>query len=274
RSVAECTQAAEDVTVMTAQLEARPLVADAGRIAALADAISPAKVWPPREFFRAKREEQARRHARFGDTSDNLEPNLKEGPGGLRDLQTLRWMALRIFGVRGLEALVPLGQIGIDENATLEREGRLLVKLRFGLHLVAGRAEERLRFDYQKALAARLGHRGDADNLAVEQMMQQFYRSAALVQRINDRLLQRFEECLEGEGETVPLDGGFAERRGYLLARDPFWPGGDPARVFALFSAWARHADRLRGLHSATARALAESLPMLPAYTDAPPALR
>lgn len=274
RSVAECTQAAEDVTVMTALLEARPLVADAGRIAALADAISPAKVWPPREFFRAKREEQARRHARFGDTSDNLEPNLKEGPGGLRDLQTLRWMALRIFGVRGLEALVPLGQIGIDENATLEREGRLLVKLRFGLHLVAGRAEERLRFDYQKALAARLGHRGDADNLAVEQMMQQFYRSAALVQRINDRLLQRFEECLEGEGETVPLDGGFAERRGYLLARDPFWPGGDPARVFALFSAWARHADRLRGLHSATARALAESLPMLPAYTDAPPALR
>jgi [protein-PII] uridylyltransferase len=274
RSVAECTQAAEDVTVMTALLEARPLVADAGRIAALADAISPAKVWPPREFFRAKREEQARRHARFGDTSDNLEPNLKEGPGGLRDLQTLRWMALRIFGVRGLEALVPLGQIGIDENATLEREGRLLVKLRFGLHLVAGRAEERLRFDYQEALAARLGHRGDADNLAVEQMMQQFYRSAALVQRINDRLLQRFEECLEGEGETVPLDGGFAERRGYLLARDPFWPGGDPARVFALFSAWARHADRLRGLHSATARALAESLPMLPAYTDAPPALR
>jgi [protein-PII] uridylyltransferase len=273
RSLAECTAAAADVTVMTALLESRPLLASAGEIAKLNDAIAPHRVWPPREFFAAKREEQVRRHARFGDTSDNLEPNLKGGPGGLRDLQTLRWMALRIFGAHGLEALVPLGHIGIDEQASLEREARVLSKLRFGLHLVAGKAEERLRFDYQQVLAARLGHEGNDANLAVEQMMQQFYRSAAVVQRINDRLLQRFEEQLEGEGETVAIDSEFASRRGYLLARDAFWPGGDAERVFALFAAWAERGD-LRGLHSATARALAESLHALPSYETASPALR
>jgi [protein-PII] uridylyltransferase len=140
RSPAQCTEAAgADITVLTAMLEARPLHADAQDCVRLAAALAP--VWPPREYFLAKREEQRLRHARFGDTSDNLEPNLKEGPGGLRDLQTLRWMALRVQGARGLEPLVALGQLGADEFATLERERRALSRLRFGLYLVAGKRE-------------------------------------------------------------------------------------------------------------------------------------
>jgi [protein-PII] uridylyltransferase len=274
RSAAECTQAATgDITVLTALSEARPLHADARDAAALADAIDARRVWPPREYFIAKREEQRTRHARFGDTADNLEPNLKEGPGGLRDVQTLRWMALRVSGARELAQLIGLGQLGEDEYATLERERRALARLRFGLHLVAGRREERLRFDHQKTLAARLGHVDDADNLAVEQMMQGFYRSAALVLRINDRLLQRFEELLEGEAAPEPLDESFETRRGYLAASDEHWPAGDAANVFALFATWAAH-PRIRGLHSRTARALAEALPAIPAYTAASPALR
>jgi [protein-PII] uridylyltransferase len=268
RSPAQCTQAAaDDITVLTALLEARPLQADAVAVANLREAVTPQRVWPPQPYFVAKREEQRIRHARFGDTSDNLEPNLKEGPGGLRDVQTLRWMALRVLGAGDLQQLVALGQLGGDEFATLERERRALSRLRYGLHLVAGKREERLRFDYQKLLAARLGHVDDADNLAVEQMMQGFYRSAALVLRINERLLQRFEEQLEGEAQPEPLQPGFESRRGYLHAADPHWPR-DIDDVFALFATWAEFAD-LRGLHSLTARALAESLPRLPAYTEA-----
>jgi [protein-PII] uridylyltransferase len=273
RSPAQCTQAAaDDITVLTALLEARPLQADAAAVASLRDAVTPQRVWPPQPYFVAKREEQRLRHARFGDTSDNLEPNLKEGPGGLRDVQTLRWMALRVLGAGDLQQLVALGQLGADEFATLERERRALSRLRYGLHLVAGKREERLRFDYQKLLAARLGHVDNADNLAVEQMMQGFYRSAALVLRINERLLQRFEEQLEGEAQPEPLRPGFESRRGYLHAADPQWPRGIDD-VFALFATWAEFAD-LRGLHSLTARALAESLPRLPAYTDADSAQR
>ncbi|QNP40265.1 [protein-PII] uridylyltransferase [Lysobacter solisilvae (ex Woo and Kim 2020)] len=273
RSAEDCTRAAlDDVTVLTALLEARMLVADLDAAAHLANAISPALIWPARDYFAAKREEQRARHARFGDTADNLEPNIKEGPGGLRDLHTLRWVALRIIGTWDPDSLMAIGQLGADEFATLERERRVLARLRFGLHLIAGKREERLRFDYQKLLAARLGHVDNADNLAVEQMMQGFYRAAARILRIGDRLLQRFEEQLEGEGEPQPLDELFELRRGYLTARDAQWPR-DMDELFALFAAWGGN-DAVRGLHSRTARALAEALGRIPAYFEATPELR
>ena len=273
RSPAQCTEAAADQTVLTALIESRPIIADDAAQAALHAAISPDKLWPPREYFLAKIEEQRQRHARFGDTSDNLEPNLKDGPGGLRDLHTLGWLALRSFGVRELEPLIGLGHLGADEAVALDRERRALGRLRYGLHLVAGRREERLRFDHQKTLAARLGHVDHVDTLAVEQMMQGFYRSAAIVRRIGDRLFQRFEEHFDGAGEPETIDADFEMRRGYLAARDTAWLLRDPAHVFALFTTWAAH-PALRGLHSLTARTLASALHGIPAYDHAAPALR
>ncbi len=264
--------AAADITVMTALLDARLLSGDAEASQRLHAAIAPTAIWPPREYFLAKRDEWRRRHARFGHTADNLEPNLKEGPGGLRDLQTLGWMAKRVFGVDGLHALLPLGRLGSEELAALERVHQTLMRLRFGLHLVAGKAEERLRFDHQKALAARLGFHDAPGRLAVEAMMQDFYRGAALVQRIGERLLQRFEEAIEGEAVPEPLDARFEVRRNYLAARDPAWPNHDPASIFALFARWAAH-PALAGLHSQTARALAESLSLMPSFEQAPASL-
>ena len=275
RTPEECTAAAADITVMTSLIEARPVVADPAAVAALARAIAPDRAWPARDFFVAKAQEQAERHMRYGDTSDNLEPNLKDGPGGLRDLQTLGWMARRAFGTHELDPLVALGHVGADESAALGRERLALSRLRYGLHLVAGRAEERLRFDHQKALAERLGFADDARNLGVEQMMQGFYRSAAVVRRIGDRLHQRFEEHFDGAAEPEPVDGDdrFELRRGYLAARDHGWPRDDIGEVFALFATWARLGE-LRGLHTHTARALAEALDILPPYTAAGEAQR
>ena len=273
RSPAQCTEAASDQTVLTALIEWRELCADEAAQATLVEAVSPQQVWPPRDFFVAKREEQRMRHARFGDTSENLEPNIKDGPGGLRDLHTLGWMALRTFGMRELEPLIGLSHVGPDEAAALARERRALGRLRYGLHLVAGRPEERLRFDYQKTLAERLGFADDEETLGVEKMMQGFYRSAAIVRRISDRLLQRFEEQFDGEALPEPLDDAFALRRGYLAARDPAWPRTDVSQVFALFAMWAAHPE-VRGLHSRTARALAESLTRLPSFEAAGAAQR
>ncbi|WP_297829888.1 [protein-PII] uridylyltransferase [Thermomonas sp.] len=274
RSAQECTQAADaDPTVLTALVEARALAAGNDAGARLRDAIAADKVWPPRAYFEVKREEQQRRHARFGDTADNLEPNLKEGPGGLRDLQQLGWLARRCLGVKSLAGLVTLGHLGADEAAALERERRTLSRLRFGLHLVAGRREERLRFDYQKPLAARLHENDDADTLGVEKLMQSFYRSAAIVQRINERVLQRFEEYFEGHLAPVAIDADWEIRGGYLAARRDGWMRGDPARAFALFAVWAGD-PALRGLHSHTARELAEMLDAIPDYANAPEAMR
>jgi [protein-PII] uridylyltransferase len=267
RSAEECTRAAADQTVLTALIEARPLCAGNAAQQALARAVAPGLVWPTREFFLAKREELQRRHQRFGDTADNLEPDIKDGPGGLRDLNTLGWMALRAFGVSNIDALVGLGHLGLDEAAALKRERLVLARLRFGLHLVAQRAEERLRFDHQKTLAARMGFVDDAESLGVEKMMQGFYRSAAVIRRISDRLLQRFEEQFDGEASPEPVGDGFSLRRGYLSADDPAWPHGDIRSLFALFACWARTPD-VRGLHSMTARGLAEMLDEIPAYTE------
>ena len=267
RSAAQCSQAASDQTVLTALMEARPLCADAAAVRALAQSVAPALLWPARDYFLAKREELLRRHQRFGDTADNLEPDLKDGPGGLRDLNTLGWMALRTFGVGDIDALVGLGHLGLDEAVALRRERQVLARLRFGLHLEAQRAEERLRFDYQKALAARLGFGDDAESLGVEKMMQGFYRSAAVIRRISDRLLQRFEEQFDGEAAPEPLGDGFSLRRGYLAADDRHWPHGEVRQVFALFACWARSAE-VRGLHSLTARGLAEMLERIPAYAE------
>ena len=274
RSLAQCAQvAAADQSVMTALIEARPVVAASATRKALAAAIAPEAMWPAREFFLAKRAELQVRHRRFGDTADNLEPDIKDGPGGLRDLHTLGWMSLRAFGVRDIEALVGLGHVGLDEAAALKRERIVLARLRYGLHLVARRGEERLRFDHQKALAARLGYADDDGSLGVEKMMQGFYRSAAVIRRVSDRMLQRFEEQFDGSGEPVPLQRGFSLRNGYLAADDPAWPYGRMGELFDLFAVWAA-TPQVRGLHSLTARAVAEYLDEMVAYTAVDQATR
>jgi [protein-PII] uridylyltransferase len=275
RSLAQCVEAAgEDITVLTALMECRVLAGDPDAPGALAAALAPPALWPPAAYFEAKRAEQRQRHARFHDTAHNLEPSIKEGPGGLRDLQTVTWMGMRLYGVPGLRALVPLGLLGEDECASLEREWRVLARLRFGLHLLARRREERLGFDYQKNLATMLGLKDERrDNLAVEQMMQGFFRSAATVMRINDRLLQRFEEQLSGREAPVPAGEGYELRHGYLAMAAPARLREGLGPVLELLATWDALPDA-RGLHSETARALGESLGAIRPYPEQPPAQR
>jgi len=171
RSTAQCVDAARgDIATLTSMLELRTLAGDDAARASLSAALAPSKLWPPAKYFQAKREEQQARHARFNDTADNLEPNLKEGPGGLRDLHTVTWMGMRLYGVPGLRALVPLGLLGADECASLEQRWAEIARLRFGLHLVANSREERLLFDPQKAPAALMGLQDGEGNLAVREM--------------------------------------------------------------------------------------------------------
>ena len=261
RSVAQCVEAARaDVTVATSLLEARPLVGDSAALTRLLVALRTPDLWPAEAFLEAKRNEWRSRHARFNDTAYNLEPNIKDGPGGLRDIHALGWLAKRLFGVRGLEDLVALGVLGADEFRVLDTHRRALSRLRYGLHLVAGRREERLRFDYQKPLAERLGlHDEHSENLAVEQLMQGFFRSAALVTRLGDRLLQRFEESLRDADQPETIDAEFVRIGQSLALRDVALLRRQPTAILRLFRVWQQQ-PQLPTLHSATARALGESL--------------
>ncbi len=221
RSVRECASAARgDLTVITNLVEARLLAGPPALFEKMREAVAPARMWPAGEFFRAKEREQRERHLGYRDSRYRLEPNVKEGPGGLRDLQTVAWVARRLFGPGGgapdpgLRDLFDHGFLTEEEFREL-RDGRhFLWQVRTALHHLARRREDRLLFELQIAVAERFGYRDAAHNLAVEQFMKRYYRTIQSLSRLNEMLLQLFRErFLDGGGDgTAAAPGGRAAR--------------------------------------------------------------
>jgi [protein-PII] uridylyltransferase len=206
RTINECiVESRLDVTVITNLMESRRLAGAAALYRQMLSEIQPEKIWPADEFFRAKREEQRRRHIRFQDTSYRLEPNVKESPGGIRDIQTIRWIAQRYFNTSDFQALVEQGFLAPEELTTLRQGEDLLCKIRFLLHNTAGRREDRLLFDYQRDLAHAFGYTVDEKNHCIEQFMQGYYRTVMALERLNEMLLQLFDEGLPGKQTNKPI---------------------------------------------------------------------
>ena len=148
RTVRDCVREGKaDITVMTTMIESRLIVGSAELYDKFQQAISPRKIWSSRKFFEAKLEEQHNRHLRFNDTAYNLEPNIKEGPGGLRDIQIIGWVAKRHFGAKSLRELVDHEFLTEAEYRLLDAGQQHLWRVRFALHRIAGRREDRLLFD-------------------------------------------------------------------------------------------------------------------------------
>jgi [protein-PII] uridylyltransferase len=195
RTIAECeAEMAGDITITTSLLEhrlvagSRPLFRRFGRAVALAT--------EPRHFYEAKMLEQQQRHLKYHDTAYNLEPNLKESPGGLRDLQTVLWIARAAGLGRSWRDLAQAGLITMQEARTVSRQERFIGALRIRLHYLAGRREDRLVFDLQNALARELRLADTASRRASEQLMQRYYRAAKLVRQVNVILLQNLHSRL------------------------------------------------------------------------------
>lgn len=265
--------ARQDVATATALLESRRIAGDVGLAEALARALADPGFWPPADYFRAKVEERSARHRRFHDTAYNLEPNVKDGPGGLRDLQTLEWIAARIWGPGGLERMHQLGELSAGELAELRAARDVLARIRCALHLLAGRAEERLLFDHQRELARRFGFRDEhAENLAVEQFMQGYYRSAHTIERLGEILLQRFAERLAADDaapvERLSLD---FRRQGSRIALADANAFERPAALVELFRVLADQGPGV-SLAAATARALGVALAAAAPHLSSDPA--
>ncbi len=222
RDAAQCRAlAAEDVSVFTSLLDGRMLAGDAAMQAPFAAIVDDPDLWPPQAYMDAKLAEQAERHARHDDTAHNLEPNLKDGPGGLRTLDLMRWLGRRVAGVGDFDAMAAEGLLDPAEREALAAAEATLQRYRFALHLVAGRAEERLLFDYQRALASRLGFEDEhAKNLGVEQFMQGYYRAATVIERLGVQLGERFEELLEPDVEPEPLNADYVRLGKRLQPRE------------------------------------------------------
>jgi [protein-PII] uridylyltransferase len=228
--------AASDASVFTSLLDARRIAGDATLDAGLRGIVDDPQLWPPAAYLAARQRERRERHARFDDTAYNLEPNLKEGPGGLRSLDSLRWIGLRLANAGDLPSMVAEGLLDPAEDAALEQAEATLRRYRYALHLEAGRAEERLLFDYQRALAARLGFEDEHErNLGVEQFMQAYYRAASQVERLGVQVAERFEEMLESPHVGVPLGADFVRYGSRLAARDSELFMRRPAALVELF---------------------------------------
>ncbi|MDR2878159.1 MAG: nucleotidyltransferase domain-containing protein, partial [Chromatiales bacterium] len=159
RTIEECVQEAhQDVSIATNLMEARLLAGAQTLFNAMQARTTPPQLWPAEAFYRAKLSERAARHRKYHDTAYNLEPNVKEGPGGLRDLQTIAWIAQRHFGTSNLDELAARGFLCAQERSELLTCRDFLWKVRYGLHLQSGRDENRLLFDHQQALARELGY--------------------------------------------------------------------------------------------------------------------
>jgi [protein-PII] uridylyltransferase len=263
RDPAQCRAlAAQDASVFTSLLDARRLAGDRALDDRLRAIVDDPALWPPAMYLAARQSERKARHARFDDTAYNLEPNLKEGPGGLRTLDSLRWMGLRLAGAGDLAHMVLEGLLDPAEQTLLEDAERTLRRYRYALHLEAGRAEERLLFDYQRALAARLGFEDEHErNLGVEQFMQGYYRAANQVERLGVQVAERLEEMLEPPSAGVPVGADFVRYGTRLAARDPQLFMRRPAALIEIFlvrmdqpGVVGFSADSMRRIHRATAQ--------------------
>jgi len=256
RTVRGCVDAAaEDVTIQTTLLEARHLAGSRALFHKLTAAVGRALDAPG--FFKAKVLEQEQRHAKHQDAAYALEPNLKEAPGGLRDLQTIQWIARACgLGWRWRE-LQRRGLLLPAEAAQLARHEALLHDLRIRLHFLAGRREDRLVFDYQGALAEAHDLRGSPARRASEQLMQRYYQTAKGVTQLNTILLQNLEARLlpEQDAEPHPLNERFQVRAGRLEACREDLFERDPRSILESFLLLQQHQD-LRGMTAPTLRAL------------------
>ncbi|QIO08638.1 [protein-PII] uridylyltransferase [Acinetobacter lanii] len=198
RSIQQCfDQAMSDLTVATTLIEARLIIGNAQLTKWPRRVVS--QTWTDKTFFDAKMQEQAKRYAQHNNTESNLEPDIKNAPGGIRDINQIGWIAKRHFRVNRIYDLVHLGFISEFELSVLEEAENFLWEIRHYLHRLTKRDENRLLFDYQRDIAAKFGYEkveGEHINYPIEQFMKRYYRAAQQVSTLNEMLLAYFDESV------------------------------------------------------------------------------
>ncbi|MGE5638682.1 MAG: [protein-PII] uridylyltransferase [Clostridia bacterium] len=256
RTVESCLQfAREDITVETALLESRFLAGSRPLFLSFKKSFD--GQLDAAAFLKAKILEQEQRHAKHQDTPFALEPNLKEAPGGMRDLQILHWAGIAAGFGAAWSGLAQHGIIEPDEARQLGRHEAAVEDLRIRLHYLAGRREDRVVFDFQNALAQQYGYEDSAERRASELMMQQYYRAAKTITQLNAIVLQNLQARLSPPTEDVrrPLNERFRAHGELLEAVDEGVFQREPTAILESFLLLMQHAG-LRGMTAPTLRAL------------------
>ena len=263
RSNAECLlEAARDVTVQTALLESRFVCGSKRPYTQFRKAQD--KAMEPRAFLRAKLLEMQQRHVKYEGTPYALEPNCKESPGGLRDLQVVIWVARAAGLGRTWSELAAKGLITPFEASQLNKHEGTLKLIRARLHLIAGRREDRLVFDLQTAVATSFGYANSAGlgnsqsgQRSSEVLMHRYYWAAKAVTQLNQILMLNIEDRVNGSEATPmrPITARFFDRGGMLeVAHDTLYLN-NPHAILETFLVF-QQTPGLQGLSARTLRAL------------------
>ncbi len=242
RTIDECVEeSTKDITVATNIMESRLLTGSKSLHAEMKEKTSADHIWDSKSFFQAKLEEQIQRNGKFNDTAYNLEPNIKESRGGLRDIQMIGWVAKRHFNADSLHDLVKENFLLEDELNTLLEGQHLLWQIRCSLHYLSGRREDRLLFDYQRDLANEFGFKDKEENSkneAIEQFMQHYYRTVIELERLNEMLLQHFREKIiyaDVDTEAEKINNSFQVRNGYIETTQESVFRDEPCAILEIF---------------------------------------
>ncbi|QJQ95028.1 MULTISPECIES: [protein-PII] uridylyltransferase [Halomonadaceae] len=262
RSLDDCErEARDDVTVITNLLETRTLAGPERLRESMRERLSTERLWASDRFFEAKWQEQISRHYRYNNTEYHLEPNIKSSPGGLRDIQMIGWVAKRHFGNLRYEDVVASGFMNDAELRILSQGQAFLWQVRYALHMFTDRAEDRLLFDHQRAIAELFGYHDTPERLAVEQFMKRYYRHVTALAGLNDMLLQHFDEVIlraDEALETRPLNPRFEIKGGYIQVRHERVFHRRPAALLELFLLMAQHPE-IEGVRASTIRLIRDN---------------
>ncbi|MBA2648717.1 MAG: [protein-PII] uridylyltransferase [Legionella sp.] len=218
-------------------------------------------MWPSLDFFYAKQQEQKKRYKKYGDTAYNLEPNVKFGVGGLRDLQTSLSIGKRHFNIKHLAGGISYGLITDKEYEELIYCQHFLWRVRFALHMLADKAEERLSFEYQIKLSTVFGYTDKPYSLGIEQFMKDYFKIIKRNKELNEILLQWFDETIaHHETQKIsPLDNEFQLSNKYIEVRHVHVFTQNPKSLLKLFLWIATHPE-IEGVRANTIRLLRQSL--------------
>ncbi len=262
RSLEECsTHASEDVAIATNLMESRYLAGSRQLHRDMMALTGPNQMWSSTAFCSAKLQEQLARRQRYADTEYSLEPNLKNSPGGLRDIQTFRWIARRHFGTSHMRELVKSGLLSHAELRLLQGGQDFLWRVRYGMHMLSGSCEDRLHFDLQRTLAPMFGYSDQQPlGLAVEQFMKHYYRWTLRLGELGDVLIQNFNEQVIYACEPVHiqrLNARFQIRNGCIEVTRPNIFAKNPSALLEIFVLMAQHRE-ISDVRASTIRLIRE----------------
>lgn len=261
-TVKECAElASQDLSVISNIMDMLHLCGSGTLMHELTYQTQQLHMWPSLDYFFAKQQEQQARHKKYGETAYNLEPNVKYSAGGLRDLQILLSIGKRHFAIKNLAEGISYGFITDKEFEELSHCQHFLWRVRYALHMLAEKPEERLSFDYQVKLAQVFGYEDKICSLAIEQFMKDYFKIIKRNRELNEMLLQWFDETIayHEKQKIKPLDSEFQLSNHYIEIRHNLVFNHNPHAILTLFVWIATHPE-IQGVRANTIRLLRQSL--------------